>query len=182
MYAFESSGSRKPLHLMVVGAFVAAVILFSISNREGVPMPLLWQVGALICLTAAVYLLVRYSLRLYRYAIEQSGIIDAYGVEQCDLVITEMVGKKMTVVARVALRDIDRGALTVVRRSDAASDRDKAKQAVEALCRDRRVYRYENTPVSPASCYIPLPEEGAVVVIPADTRMVGILTGQSRPS
>ena len=178
MYAFESSGSRKPLHLMVVGAFVTAVILFSISNREGTPIPMLWQVGALICLTAAVYLLIRYSLKMYRYAIEPNGIIDAYGVEQCDLVITEMVGKKRTVVARVALRDIDRGALTVVRRSDAASDRDKVKHAVEALCRDRRVYRYENTPASPASCYIPLPEEGAVVVIPADARMVEILAGQ----
>lgn len=174
MYAFESSGSRKPLHLMIVGTFVASVILFSISNREGVPMPVLWQVGGMLCLTAAVYLLVRYSLKMYRYAIEPNGIVDAYGAEQYDLVITEMVGKKMTVVARVALRDVDRAALTVVRRSD----REKNKQAVEALCRDRRVYRYENTPVSPASCYIPLPEEGAVVVIPADQRMVGILMGQ----
>ncbi len=179
MYAFESSGSRKPLHLMVVGAFVAAVVLFSLSNREGMPMPVLWQIGGMLCLTAAVYLLIRYSLRMYRYAIEPNGIVDAYGVEQYDLVITEVVGKKMTVVARVALRDVDRGALTVVRRSDKASDRDKTKQTLEVLCRDRRVYRYENTPVSPASCYIPLPEEGAVVVIPADARMVEILKGSN---
>ena len=174
MYAFESSGSRKPLHLMVVGAFVAAVVLFSLSNREGMPAPFLLQTGAMVCLTAAVYLLVRYSLKMYRYAIESNNIVDADGVEQYDLVITEIVGKKMTVVARVALRDIDKPAVTIIRRGDG----DAAKSARESLCRDKKVFRYENTPASPASCYIPMPEEGAVVVIPVDETMVGILKGQ----
>lgn len=173
MYAFESSGSRKPLHAMVIGAFVAAVTLFTISNQEGMPMPFLFQAGAIGCLTAAVYLLVRYSLKLYRYAVEPNNIVDANGIEQYDLVITEIVGKRMTVVSRVALRDIDKPAVTVIRRSDG----DGAKSAREALCRDMRVFRYENTPASPQSCYIPIPEEGAVVVIPADERMVRILKG-----
>ena len=173
MYAFESNGSRKPLHAMVVGGFVAAMVLFSISNREGMPMPHLLQAGAILCLTATVYLLVRYSLKLYRYAVEPNGILDADGVEQYDLVITEIVGKKMTVVARVALRDIDRPAVTVVRREDGAT----AKEAVASLCRGKRVFRYENTPVSPVSCYVPMPDEGVVVVIPADEGMVRIIKG-----
>ena len=173
MYAFESSGARRPLHIMVVGALVAGVLLFSVSNREGMPMPYLFQGAAIGCLTVAVYLLGRYSLRIYRYAVEPGGIVDADGVEQYDLVITEIVGKRMTVVSRVALRDIDKASVTVIRRADG----DTAKQAKESLCRGRQVFRYENTPASPQSCYIPIPEEGAVVVIPVDEGMVRILKG-----
>ena len=173
MYAFESTGSRKPLHAMVIGTLVAAVILFSISNRPGTPVPYLFQAGAIACLTVTVYLLVRYSLKAYRYAVEPNGILDADGVEQYDLVVTEIIGKKMTVVARVALRDMDEPAVTVIRRSDKGA----ADSAREALCKGMRVFRYENTPASPASCYIPLPEENSVVVIPADERMVSILKG-----
>ena len=174
MYAFESGGSRKPLHAMVIGSFIAAMVLFSVSNREGIPMPHLFQAGAIICLTATVYLLVRYSLKLYRYAVEPNGILDADGVEQYDLIITEIVGKKMTVVARVALRDVDRSAVTVIRRADG----DTAKEARETLCKDRRVFRYENTPTAPASCYIPMPAENTVVVIPVDEGMVRIIKGE----
>ena len=173
MYSFESTGSRKPLHAMVVGTLIAAAILFSVSNREGIPMPHLFQTGAIVGLTATVYLLSRYSLKLYRYAIEANGIFDADGVEQYDLVITEIVGKKMTVVARVALRDIDKPAVTVIRRADGQA----AKEARETLCKGQRVFRYENTPASPASCYIPMPSENTVVVIPVDETMVRILKG-----
>lgn len=173
MYAFESSGSRKPLHAMVIGSFVAAMLLFSVSNREGMPMPHLLQAAAIGCLTATVYLLVRYSLKLYRYAIEPNGILDGDGVEQYDLVITEIAGKKLTVVARLALRDIDKSAVTVIRRADGQAARD----ARETLCKGAQVFRYENTPVSPASCYIPMPSEHSVVVIPADEKMIHILKG-----
>ena len=171
MYSFESSGSRKPLHAMVIGAMVAAVVLFSVANGDGIPMPYLFQMGGILCATAAVYLTVRYSLKYYRYAIEPNTIVDAEGVEQYDLVITEIMGKKMKVVARVGLRTVDHDAVTVIRRSDG----DTAKQARDLLCKDKRVFKYENTPVSPASCYIPIPEENSVVVIPADERMVEIL-------
>ncbi len=176
MYSFESSGSRKPLHAMVIGAIVAAVVLFSVANGEGIPMPYLFQMGAILCATVAVYLTVRYSLKLYRYAIEPNTIVDAEGIEQYDLVITEITGKKMKIVARVGLRTIDHDAVTVIRRADGDSAKGAAKEAVSLLCKDKRVFKYENTPVSPASCYIPIPEENSVVVvIPADERMVEIL-------
>ena len=121
MYSFESSGSRKPLHAMVIGAIVAAAVLFTVGGFEGVPVPFLFQMGGILCATAAVYLTVRYSLKAYRYAIEPNTIVDAEGVEQYDLVITEIVGKKMTVVARVGLRTVDHSAVTVIRREDGAA-------------------------------------------------------------
>ena len=170
MYSFESSGSRKPLHAMVIGSMAAAVILLTVGGIDGIPLPFLFQTCAFLCATAAVYLMAAYSLKSYRYAIEPNTIVDAEGVEQFDLVITEIMGKKMKVVARVGLRTIDHNAVTVIRREDSA-----AKEARATLCKDQRVFKYENTPVSPVSCYIPVPEENCVIVIPVDERMVEIL-------
>lgn len=172
MYSFESSGSRKPLHAMVVGAMVAAVFLFTLSGYQGIPMPYLFQGVGILCASAAVYLLVRYSLKTYRYAIEPNTIVDAEGVEQYDLVITEIMGRKMTVVARVGLRTVDHAAVRILAR-ESGHDDDGEDRAL--LCAGKKVFRYENTPISPASCYIPIPEENAVVVIPADERMMEIL-------
>ena len=171
MYYFESSGSRKPLHAMVIGALVGAAVFFSVGTLPNVPLPSLFQMGAILCATLAVYLTVRYSLRTYRYAIQPNTIVDAEGVEQYDLVITEITGKKMKVVCRVGLRTVDHYQVTVIRRADGQA----AKEARDLLRKDKRVFKYENTPVSPASCYIPIPEENSVVVIPADERMVEIL-------
>ena len=172
MYSFESGGSRKPLHAMVIGEIIAAVVLLSVANREGIPMTFLFQLGGILCATVAVYLTVGYSLKAYRYAIEPNTIVDAEGVEQYDLVITEIMGKKMKVVARVGLRTVDHEAVRVFGRGKTRDD-DGEERA--RLCAGKKVFKYENTPVSPASCYIPIPEENSVVVIPADERMVEIL-------
>ncbi len=175
MYAFESSGSRKGLHALVIGSSVAAFLLFSISTQEGMPFPYLFQFGAVLCLVAAVYLLTRYSLRIYRYALEPNGIRDSGGREQVDLIITRIVGRQMVVETRVSLRDIDRAAVAVVRRADRKAYADLRA----AYGSGWHIFRYENTPLSAVSCYIPIPEERAVVVIPADERMVQILQDRS---
>ena len=167
MYAFESGGSRAPLHAMVIGSVIAAVALFTVSGFEGMPVPYVFQILAVICLTATVYLVSHYSLKSYRYAIEPSGITSADGTDVHDLVITEIMGKRRVVVCRVALRDIDAARVSVLRRDE--------KAARDALCKGKRVFRYQNTPLSPASCYIPLPEENALVIIPVDARMLEIL-------
>lgn len=172
MYSFESSGSRRPLHAMVIGALVGAAVLFSLGTLPSIPLPSLFQMGAILYATLAVYLTARYSLRTYRYAIEPNTIVDAEGVEQYDLVITEITGKKMKVVCRVGLRTVDHTAVRVFGRGKSHDD-DGEERAL--LCAGKKVFRYENTPVSPASCYIPIPEENSVVVIPVDDRMVEIL-------
>ncbi len=169
MYSFESAGSRKGLHWMVVGALVAAAVMFGFSGVEGIRFPLLFQTAAVVFLVVAVFLITRYSLRLYRYAVEPNGIVDAGGVELCDLVVTEITGKKMRVVARVALREV--GEVAVVRRTDK-----NGRRAVrESLCKEKQVFRYANTPILAEECYISVPEENAVMVIPHDERMTAIL-------
>ncbi len=166
MYAFESNPSRRGLHAMVIGAAVAAILLLTVSGM-GAPLPMLFQLGAVICAALAVYLTTRYSLRAYRYAVEPGGIIDETGAEVPDLVITEIANRRMTVVMRVALRDIE--GVTVVDRSDRA-----AMAATEAN-RGRQVFRYANVPRLPRECRIILRDEPAIVVIPVDDRMVEIL-------
>ena len=173
MYFFDPSGTRRPLHAMVVGALIGTAVLFGLGGLKGIPFPFLFQTAAMICATVAVYLVAAYSLKCYRYAIEPNAIVDAEGVEQHDLVITEIMGKKMKVVARIGLRSVDHDAVTVLRRSDGEA----AKSARDTLCKGKRVFRYENTPISPASCYVPIPEENSVMIIPVDDRMVEILKG-----
>ena len=174
MYSFESSGARNPLHAMVIAAIVGTAVFFVLGGMEGIPFPFLFQTGAFICATVAVYLAAAYSLKCYRYAIEPNTIVDAEGMEQYDLVITEIMGKRMKVVARIGLRSVDHDAVTVIRRSDGEA----AKTARNTLCKGKQVFRFENTPVSPASCYIPIPEENSVMIIPVDDRMVEILKGK----
>ena len=173
MYSFESSGSRKPLHAMVIGAIIGTAVFFSLGGMEGMPFPFLFQTGAFICATVAIYLAAAYSLKCYRYAIEPNTIVDAEGVEQYDLVITEIMGKRMKVVARIGLRSVDHDAVAVIRRTDGEA----AKSARDTICKGKQIFRYENTPISPASCYIPIPEENSVMIIPVDDRMLEILKG-----
>ena len=173
MYQFQSSPARGPLHAMVMGAFAAAAILFGVSDMESVPYPAIFQTVAMVCFVVAIYLCTRYSLRLYRYAVEPGGIVSADGREVCDLVVTEVVGKRLKVVARVSLRDISE--VAVVKHSD----KEALRAVKDSLTVGRQVFRYANVPVMPEACYIALPEEGAVLVIPADADMVRILKGQN---
>lgn len=174
MYSFRSTGKRTALHVMVIGSIVAAGLLFSLSMMDGMSFPVIFQAAAIICLTVGVYLLSRYSLRVYDYAIQPSGIVDAEGVEQYDLVITEITGKKMVVVTRLSLRDIDRPAVTVLPQSQ------KPDEGLTTSPEGKRqVFRYANTPVLSEACYIPVLSHPALVVIPVDDTMVKILRGRS---
>ncbi len=172
MYAFESSGSRKALHAMTIGAFIGAVALIASSGGNIIP-PIILQLAGIILAGVSDYLLTRYSLKVYRYAIEPSGITDEHGVEQFDLVITEMVGRRSVVVSRVCLRSIDREAVTVLRRDDPSF-----KTARTAVCSTYQKFRYINTPIAPAECYIPFPSENAIIIIPPDPYMVKHLRGE----
>ena len=86
-----------------------------------------------------------------------------------------MVGKKMTVVARIALR-----AVREVQVIDRAGDKRGWEAKWDAICRGKRVFRYENAPFVPVSCYISIPSEGSVLVIPPDDGMLKILQGYRR--
>lgn len=175
MYTFTSPRRNATIHIMIVSLLVCAAVLMGVSQIDGVPYPMIYQMVALVVMTAWTYLLVRYALKQYRYEITEGGIVGSDGVPVPDLVITEMVGKKMTVVARIALREVRE-----VRVIDRATDKKGWEAKRDAICRERRVFRYENAPFVPTSCYISIPSEGSVLVIPPDEGMLKILQGYCR--
>ena len=166
MYAFESSPRGKLFHVLTAGCFVLVLLLFGFSGMEGVAYPFVYQTTAVILLTVGVYLLIRYVLKIYRYEISESGIMAADGSTLMDLVITEITGQKRRVVTRVALRDIE-SIFTLTRKEYRACERE--------LSEGKTVYRYTNRPFEPVSCYLSLPEEHSVVVIPVDEQMMRYL-------
>ncbi|MCQ2429206.1 MAG: hypothetical protein MJ192_02635 [Clostridia bacterium] len=166
MYAYTSNGSRTSLHLIVIAALSCAILLFSASSAEGVPMPWVFQLAGIFIGAFGVYMLTRYSLRSYRYEITDTDLVAADGQRVLDLTVTQATGRKLTVVCRVSLRDV-----TAVNVLDRASFR----RQKAALCAGLTLFRYENTPFEPLSCYISVPEERSLLAIPADEGMARLL-------
>lgn len=163
IYAFESHARRRTLHLLVWSCFMAAFLLFGVSGIAGLAFPVLYQISAVGLLVAGTYLLTGYILKLYRYELCESGVLDSLGDPVYDLVITEILGRRRRVVTRVSLRDVEK-ALVLPR---------KAQKGLGGA--KQRVCRYDNDPYAPKSLCLFLPEEGTVVVIPADEGMIKIL-------
>ena len=61
-YITTSSGKRTGLHVLVVAAYAAGILLVS-SSSSAVPFAPLWQLVGVLLLVAGVYLTTRYSLR-----------------------------------------------------------------------------------------------------------------------
>lgn len=167
MYAFESRPRKGALHVLTVGCFIAALLLLGIGGLDGIAYPALYQFTAVVLLTAGVYLTARYILKLYRYEIVRSDIVDAVGQPQPELIISEFTGKRHRVVTRILLRDISAVALL---------DPKKDKAAEAAFIGDtKKVFRYINTPWAGRGIYMSIPEEASVVVIPSDDKMLDLL-------
>ncbi len=167
MYAYESSPRKGMCHILTAGCFVTAFLMLGISGIEGLSYPSLYQLTSLVLLTAGTYLMVRYILKLYRYELEDSGIVDADGLPKYDLVITEITGRRRRVVTRVSVRDIE----TVV-----CLDGKKDKAVAVALIGDiKRVYRYTNDPFQKQGIYLVVPEEQSILVLPRDDNMLRYL-------
>ena len=176
MYSFESTKSKSSLHVLTIACFVTAFLLFGVSSMEGMAYPMLYQLTGIVLLVVGVYFLTRYTLKKYRYEISPSNITDAFGQPILDFVITETTGKRVMVVARVALRDIaqvevaDKG-------QDGLSPKEKLAQLQSKYAEDSQkliVFRYVNAPLASA-CYIVVPEERSILVIPFDKKMVSAL-------
>lgn len=171
MYTFESRPRKGVLHVLTVGCFAGGLILFGLSGMEGISFPMIYQLSALILLVAGVYLMARYVLKRYKYEISESGITDAYGQAQYDLVVTEITGRRITVVARVGLRDI-----TAVEVISSETDKETAARRKKELCQGQtRVFRYLNSPFASEACYVVIPSESSVLIIPVDEKMLSIL-------
>ena len=90
-----------------------------------------------------------------------------------ELVITEAIGRKRTVVARVALRDIDADGLQIVRQGEKTVQKGGETPTP-------RVLRYAHTPVVAVAIHVPVPEEGSILVLPYDEGLLAAIRTAAR--
>ena len=177
MYSFESNTSKSTIHVLTMGCFIAAFLLFGFSNTAGLSFPVLYQLTGIGLLVVGIYFLTRYALKKYRFEIVESNITNAAGEPILDLVITEIKGTRHVVVARVALREI-----ATVEVIDTKKDKAAAKEKRRLIIHKNEqgnekyvVFKYMNTPFVSYACYIQVPDENSVLVIPVDRQMLQIL-------
>lgn len=142
---------------------VGAIVLWAVSGADGVPQAWPFQLGAMVFAGFFVYLLVRYELKQYRYEIKDSGIRDDEGEARLELVVTECVGKKETVVARVGLWQIA---------STAVLDKTHKKADV---CKGKTAFVYDNQLFAPRRFCICMTGSDPAVVIPYNEDMANFI-------
>ena len=99
MFEFAPKPSRIKEKLWMSLCFVFGTVSYGFGQI--LPYPMVCQLFAVALFTAAVLIMVRYLMRDYVYCVET----DADGMD-AELVIVETMGKRRTVVCRVAVTDI----------------------------------------------------------------------------
>lgn len=94
-YSYTVRRRDKTAYMVVLAAFILAVILWAVSQIENVPFPAAFQLGCLFCLCVALWISYRYLLRDYTYRLterEDGGF---------DFVVMERQGKRLICQCRV---------------------------------------------------------------------------------
>lgn len=130
MYEYSPKTPRKKEILLSVTLFGIGAVLFAVSQIPDLPFPALFQLAMLVFFTAGVMVLSLCVLRHYVYRIAPRDT-DA-GDGPPDFTITEYYGRRVTVVCRVSLRDIE----------DVTPVTPQNRVALSASLKGKRVYRY----------------------------------------
>lgn len=103
MYEYAPKPKRTKEKWILVLSLLFGSVSFAFSLFEWMLYPVLCQLAAVAFFTVSVVMLSRYLLRDYIYRVEPRGW-DEEG--PLDLTVTEIYGKRRTVVCRIALSDI----------------------------------------------------------------------------
>lgn len=105
MYEYNPGLTKKRERLISVILLLLGVALFAFSQIKGIPFPVIYQLLALAALTAFIILLSRYLMRRYTYRVmPRSHTGDGMPP---DFVVTEYYGRRVTVVCRVSVNDVE---------------------------------------------------------------------------
>ena len=149
------------MHIAIILCYSVGVLLYGTSNMDGVPFPIIFQCATIILLGVGTYLLFRFVLKKFTYEVSSDG------EGGLDLTVTETVGKKQTVVARMALDKISRADIM---------DKKALKKELSAKGKIRPLlFRYDANPFDPKVILVEFPSENSWVVIPEDATMAEIL-------
>lgn len=168
MYYVKAKAQNKLTLLFCVLLCAGGVGLFGISFRPVLPFPFLAQGPGIVALTFGVLLYTKYFLRTYYYSIAPGGVFDADGREVYHLEVIEEMGKRRTVVCRIALRDIT----SVTARPARATK----KNGQSRICAEGgRVYRY-CADLFPEKVTVVATTDGDTVVLTYDRGLYEALT------
>lgn len=169
MEYYESSPEAKGREKAVVAVLsVLGVLLFTVSRIPGMLFPVLWQLLAVLCLGLAIFLSSGCLLKKYDYAIAPRDDADA---APWDLTVTEICGKRRSVVARIALNEIT-SAKRVAR---------KDRSAFVKELHTRRMFSYTGVLFSDSLVYISarVGGEAVFVEIAASDRLLNALSSRN---
>ena len=100
MYAYRPKFQKKKEKLLAWFLTALGMILYITSRIPGVPVPGIWQILGVCCLSGMILLVSMCVMRRYEYVLEQNE--DG----EVDFIITEYYGRRTTVVCRVSLAEV----------------------------------------------------------------------------
>lgn len=103
MYSYTPKLKKQREKLLSGALFALGIAVFLPTLYPKTPLPALFQLVSLLLLTASLSIFIRYLMRDYTYAVEKSEKETDFP----DLVITERYGKRLTVVCRVSVDEIE---------------------------------------------------------------------------
>ena len=103
MYSYSPKPKKQKEKLICALLLAAGFALFLPSMHPQTPLPMLFQLGAVILLTVALMFGGRYLARNYTYAVERAED----GSDRLDLIVTEQYGRRLSVVCRISVDQIE---------------------------------------------------------------------------
>ncbi len=126
MYRYEPKHKKTVEKRLTFGLYFVGFLCFLLSQIPALRFPALLQIVGLFLLTGATLILIQYLLRDYAYCVEEGDR------EVPDLTVTEYYGRRITVVCRVAITDVE--AITPITK--------ETREQVKRITKGKRVYVY----------------------------------------
>lgn len=105
MYQYDPALPKRRERLISIVTLFLGLALFGFSKVNNVPFPVIYQMLGVASLTAFIFLIARYLMRRYVYQVmPRSHAGDGFAP---DFVVTEYYGRRVSVVCRISLDDIE---------------------------------------------------------------------------
>ena len=163
MYSYSPKTNKQREKIVCAALFAAGIAIFLPTLHPQTPLPALFQLVSLLLLTAAISVLIRYLMRNYTYAVQECD----RGGDIPDFVITEQYGKRLTVVCRVSVTEVE-AAMPVT---------EENRLQIKEMTKGKRVFSYISE-INPRDLYlitVRMENETVYLKIVADKTLISVL-------
>lgn len=163
MYSYTPKLKKQREKLSSGALFALGLAAFLPTLYPKTPLPALFQLVSLLLLTASLSVFIRYVMRDYTYAVERNE----QGSDIPDFVITERYGKRLTVVCRVSVKEVET-AVPVIEQN---------REDIKAMVKGKRLFTYiaERRPNHLYLLKVRMDGEVFYLKIVADDRLISLL-------